>query len=407
MHFPRVRLHSSCTWLLHRDVTKGRREHAAYWPNNRHQHCWHDERYTYTSTTWQVLVITRKQAESPAVSSGYCMQWTLCQYYHHRQPCCLGWWGASSEANCGAEIPKLLNWTEEADSRLVLHVEWAVRVKQCQRVVVLSNDTDTFALLLHYAPHLQTQGLKELWQQYGTGERRRILPLHQAVSQLGAPLANTVIKAHILTGDDCMSKVGTKHAAMTCDPVQYLTNFRHIVGNNHAAMPCDPVQYLTNFRHIVRPRCSTSREVHVLGTCLGRGQVNHNCSYIQPVEGRTKYQLQGWNWCSSPYKQRHKRTYPPRSLSWQQRSRLLATYNERQARLEPVEHEWEAHFGTLLPYKCMKRLPQNVVAIYRCACKCELCDTQRCGCCSAGVTCVMFCHGKKDNSSCINLPRKV
>ena len=52
-----------------------------------------------------------------------------------------------------------------------------------------------------------------------------MLPLHQAVSQLGAPLAKAVIKAHILTGDDCISKVGTKHAAMTFDPVQYLTNF--------------------------------------------------------------------------------------------------------------------------------------------------------------------------------------
>ncbi len=49
--------------------------------------------------------------------------------------------------------------------------------------------------------------------------------MHQAVSQLGVPLAKTVIKAHILTGDDCMSTVGTKHAAMACDPVQHLTHF--------------------------------------------------------------------------------------------------------------------------------------------------------------------------------------
>ena len=68
--------------------------------------------------------------------------------------------------------------------------------------------------------------LKELWQQYSTGEKRCMLPLHQAVSHLGEPLAKTVIKikAHISTGDDCMSKVGTKHAAVVCDPVQYLTN---------------------------------------------------------------------------------------------------------------------------------------------------------------------------------------
>jgi len=109
---------------------------------------------------------------------------------------------------------------------LVAHVEWAVRVKQCQRVVVMSNDTDTFALLLHFTPHFQAlQGLKKIWQQYGTGEKRRMLPLHQAIAQLGTPLAKTMIKAHILTGDDCMSKVGTKHAAVACNPVQYLTNF--------------------------------------------------------------------------------------------------------------------------------------------------------------------------------------
>jgi len=32
-----------------------------------------------------------------------------------------------------------------------------------------------------------------------------------------SPLVKAVIKAHILTGDDCMSKVGTKHAAMVSD----------------------------------------------------------------------------------------------------------------------------------------------------------------------------------------------
>ena len=83
---------------------------------------------------------------------------------------------------------------------------WAVCVKQCKRVVIISNDTDTFALLLHYTPYFQELGLREIWQQYGTGEKKHMLTLHQAVSHLGAPLAKTVIKAHILTGDDCMSK---------------------------------------------------------------------------------------------------------------------------------------------------------------------------------------------------------
>ena len=65
------------------------------------------------------------------------------------------------KANSGAEIPELLNWTEEE----------AVRVKQYQRVVLLSNDTDSFALLVHYAQYLQTLRVKDIWQQYGTGEK--------------------------------------------------------------------------------------------------------------------------------------------------------------------------------------------------------------------------------------------
>ena len=70
-----------------------------------------------------------------------------------------------------------------------------VRVKYYQRCR-FSNDTDTFALLLHYAPYLDTLGLKDIWQQYGTGEKRRMLPQRQTISQLGAPFAETVIQAH-------------------------------------------------------------------------------------------------------------------------------------------------------------------------------------------------------------------
>ncbi|KAH3849322.1 hypothetical protein DPMN_091721 [Dreissena polymorpha] len=55
--------------------------------------------------------------------------------------------------------------------------------------------------------------------------KRRIFPLHQAISRLGTPLARTMIKAHILTGDNFMSKVETKHTAVTFDPVQFLMNF--------------------------------------------------------------------------------------------------------------------------------------------------------------------------------------
>ncbi|KAH3719442.1 hypothetical protein DPMN_062277 [Dreissena polymorpha] len=66
---------------------------------------------------------------------------------------------------CNEVIPELLNWIEEADARVVAHVEWAARIKQGQRVLLMSNDTDSFALLLHFTPQFQTLGMKEIWQQ--------------------------------------------------------------------------------------------------------------------------------------------------------------------------------------------------------------------------------------------------
>ena len=60
-----------------------------------------------------------------------------------------------AKANGGADISKLLKWMEETDSRLVLHVEWIVRVKQFMGALILSNGTDNVALsLLNDVPYL-------------------------------------------------------------------------------------------------------------------------------------------------------------------------------------------------------------------------------------------------------------
>ena len=83
-----------------------------------------------------------------------------------------------------------------------------------------------------------------------------MIPLHQAVTQLGAPLAKTLVKAHILTGDDCMSKIGSKHAAIFCDPVKYLMNF----GETDTLSEQD-----------------IALADAILSSCLGWGQVSFNC----------------------------------------------------------------------------------------------------------------------------------
>ena len=66
------------------------------------------------------------------------------------------------------------SWLEEADKGLIIHVEWAVEEKQCERVIVVSNNTDTLSLLLYHLPYLKNKHLKELWQQFWTGKKKQL-----------------------------------------------------------------------------------------------------------------------------------------------------------------------------------------------------------------------------------------
>ena len=228
----------------------------------------------------------------------------------------------------GEEIPDLFNWIEEADARLVVHVEWVVRVKQCKRVVVVSNDTDTFALLLYHTPYLLALGMMEIWQQYGTGEKQCMLPLHQAVSNLRTPLAKTVIKGHILTGDDCMSKVGTKHAAMASDPVKYLTNF----GEADSLTEQDAALTEKYLVHVwAGARSSTTAvtfdDLRVENYTSASAGIDALPPTSSVIRGHIKQA----------------------AFLVHTACHLLATAMEPEDRLATMEHGWEEHFGTLLP----------------------------------------------------------
>ena len=116
----------------------------------------------------------------------------------------------------GTEIRKvneLNSWDAEADDRVILHVDWAIK-SGAWRVVVLSNDSDTLIMLLHFMNRFMNSGSEELWLQYRTGENQRIIPLHLWFVELGVDWCKVLIKVHVLTGNDFLSSIGTKLAAV-------------------------------------------------------------------------------------------------------------------------------------------------------------------------------------------------
>ena len=69
------------------------------------------------------------------------------------------------------------------------------------------------------------KGLVEIWMKYGTGEGERLIPMHILGNIIKPKLCKIILKAHILTGCDVTSKVGTKLAALNSDPELYLESF--------------------------------------------------------------------------------------------------------------------------------------------------------------------------------------
>ena len=59
-------------------------------------------------------------------------------------------------------------------------------------------------------------GLRELRIPYG--KPRNWIPIHKIRLRIGNAIARTVIKAHILTSNDHISNIGTKHAALHYSP---------------------------------------------------------------------------------------------------------------------------------------------------------------------------------------------
>ena len=118
-------------------------------------------------------------------------------------------------------IPELAVEYEEADWRIIPgpHIDWnSVIFEEHTTAIVVSNDTGVLVLLIHYMNLFRFHGLRQLWVQAG----QVLLPVHVLCDRIGTGLCKTLLKCHIGTGCDYMSKVGRKHSAL--DTVHHMQN---------------------------------------------------------------------------------------------------------------------------------------------------------------------------------------
>ena len=108
-------------------------------------------------------------------------------------------------------VPELRTSHDEADDRIMIHVNHAVKKDCYEFVLICSRDSDVFvSLMYHFESEWKEKGLNELWiENMGS-----YTPLHDVCANLPPETVEMLPAVHCLTGCDTTSKVGTKKKAL-------------------------------------------------------------------------------------------------------------------------------------------------------------------------------------------------
>ena len=125
---------------------------------------------------------------SKSAFQAFYVEW-LTTNYHGSKPLYLGIspqaWIVS--AGCASVFPQLNCTHEEADDRMMFHIQDILSRRSGPTSMTLSSgDTDVF--VCHLTVNWRDFGLQELWLIRNSGMRRVILPLHDICSALGNDL---------------------------------------------------------------------------------------------------------------------------------------------------------------------------------------------------------------------------
>ena len=111
-------------------------------------------------------------------------------------------------------IPMLKCDHEEADDRLMFHINHSITIDNHQEIVLASADTDIFVCSLFHFARWMYFDFQELWILCGQGLTSRAVPVDDTAALLDSEAIDIVPAVHALKGCDTTSKVDTKKAAL-------------------------------------------------------------------------------------------------------------------------------------------------------------------------------------------------
>ena len=191
-------------------------------------------------------------------------------------------------------------------------------------------------------------------------ERPKFIPLHTLLNWLGSDLSSVIVKAHLATGNDTISKVGTNHGALAANQVSFLTDF----GETDTFSDTDalnPEKYLVK---IWSPK-SQFETFDELRYDKYHKNINKSLAILPPTSSVIKWFIQ-------------------RTLFAAQKA---VTLLDKTFSLQPTSYGWEECDGVLKPSKHLKSLPDILLTV----CGFKDCKTKRCKCTRQNLNCTVFC----------------
>ena len=201
--------------------------------------------------------------------------------------------------------------------------------------------------------------VSKIWVKFGILERRRYKPVHQLAEILGTERSRALLKAHILTGRDVTSKIGSKTAAFEACPENYLQDFGEEFHDYHFQMA---EKYL----------------VKVIEPNIAAESFDDLRYVIYTIRKTTFSKLPP---TSAAIKEHLLRAYCFINISFN----ILDT---TKAKLQPVNFAWKFFNGMLIPEQFLREMPKEFLVT--CACK-ERCSN-RCSCKREEQVCTECCQ---------------
>ena len=216
-------------------------------------------------------------------------------------------------------------------------------------------------------------GLKEIRLQYRTSESRHMIPLHVWYTGFGVQQYRVLIKVQVLTGNDILSTIRTKLAAIKLNPLQYLSGS----GKTQSITKTDILlaeKYLVSVWNGVKGTTSAETfelrmEMHMKSTVVSLGKHPPTSSVIKEHLNRGFAVV-----CKSP-----------------------TLLDSNKVLLNPIHNNWFVENEKLCLSKALKEFPTDLIAIFGCE------GRFRCRCkrLVAGQVCVPYCL-KSNGDKCKN-----